>query len=208
MFTLALDVDGVLLDSDRGGAGRWSVELERKHGVSRAQLREHFFVPCWDDVVNGRRPIESALGESLRLLGSSVSVEDVLACWFAADFVLFEPAINLARCASAHGIRVVLATNQEHRRAAYLREHLEKLFSIDAMLYSADLGVQKHEPTFFALASQRLRNDDGSRSRVLFVDDLDVNVQQARKSGWEAVHATPDQRWIAEVLQRLDLPTS
>ena len=112
MFTLALDVDGVLLDSDRGGAGHWSVELERKYGVSRAQLREHFFVPCWDDVVNGRRPI--CIG---------------------------------------HGIRVVLATNQENRRAAYLGEHLGKL------------------------------------------------------SGWEAVHATPDESWIAEVLQRLDLPT-
>ena len=58
------------------------------------------------------------------------------------------------RSVSAHGIRVVLATNQEHRRAAYLGGHLGKL------------------------------------------------------SGWEAVHATPDESWIAEVLQRLDLPTS
>ena len=207
MLTLALDVDGVLLDSDRGGAGHWTVRLERECGISRTQLRQHFFVPCWDDVVNGRRPIEAALHESLRLIGSSTSVEDVLACWFSADFVPFEDAISLARAAGANGNRVVLATNQEHRRAAYLAENLGALFALDSILYSADFGAQKHEPAFYESASHRLRDKDGSPSQVLFVDDLEGNVHQARKAGWQAVHALPDQRWITEVKRLLGLPT-
>ena len=44
----------------------------------------------------------------------------------------------------------------EHRRASFLRERLGAMMPIDDVLYSADLGVQKHEAAFFELASARL----------------------------------------------------
>jgi hypothetical protein len=44
----------------------------------------------WDDVVNRRRPIEDALTEALHLIGSSAPVENVLSCWFDADYVPFK----------------------------------------------------------------------------------------------------------------------
>lgn len=207
MLTLALDIDGVLLDSDRGGSGHWTEQLERECGVSRDQLREHFFVPYWDDVVNGRRPIEVVLEQSLQVIGSSRSVEDVLACWFSADFVPFDDAVNVARAASENGDRVILATNQEHRRAAYLAAHLRSLFPFDSIFYSAALGAQKHEPAFYDSVSRRLQEKDGSSSPVLFIDDLETNVQQARLAGWQAIHATPDQRWITDVKRLLRLPS-
>lgn len=83
MWTLALDVDGVLLDPERGGDGHWTNELERRHGIGRSQLRHAFFVPYWDDVVNGRRSIEVALTDALRAANVTVGVDDVLACWFS-----------------------------------------------------------------------------------------------------------------------------
>ena len=62
ILTLALDVDGVLLDPDRNGAGHWTNELTARFGIERAQLRESFFMNSWDDVVNGRRSVEDGLG--------------------------------------------------------------------------------------------------------------------------------------------------
>lgn len=194
---LALDVDGVLLDADRGGDGDWTNELERRFGITRPQIRAAFFAERWEDVVNGRRPLEGALQEALTQLGVDTGVEEVIACWFDADYVPFEPALDLARRASAAGIRVVLATNQEHRRARYLRERLEGHFPLDDVLYSADLGIQKHDPRFFAAATARLEVDDVSR--IVFVDDVEHNVAQARAAGWTAFVALPDQAWVSEV---------
>ncbi len=62
---LAVDVDGVLLDPDRGGLGPWGNVLQEQLGIDRAALRDAFFVPCWQDIVIGRRPIEPALEQAL-----------------------------------------------------------------------------------------------------------------------------------------------
>jgi putative hydrolase of the HAD superfamily len=205
---LALDVDGVLLDPDRAGLGSWTAEMERSFGITRLQFREVFFMRSWDDVVNGRRPVEAAVAEALAGLDADVEVEDFLTVWFAADFVPVDAAIGLARRAGDAGCRVALATNQEHRRAAFLRERLGSVMPIDDLLYSADLGVQKHESVFFELASERLGLDAGRRGDVVFVDDVDHNVEQARRAGWQAVHAEPGvpaMEWIVEVERLLGL---
>ena len=100
---------------------------------------------------------------------------------------------------------MVLATNQEHRRARFLRGRLGRLFPVSDVVYSADVGVQKHESRFFDLASERL-NVNFMRSDVVFVDDLELNVQTAAGAGWTAILATPDKSWIRQVGRLLDLP--
>lgn len=206
MRILALDVDGVLLDPERAGDGHWTNELERRHGITRPQLRHAFFVRSWDDIVNGRLDIESGLAAALDEIGSTVPVEDVLSCWFDADFVPVGDAVELACRAADAGCRVVLATNQEHRRAAYLGARLGAVVPLDQVIYSADLGVQKHDARFFELASQRLAVDPSDRSSIVFVDDLEHNVEQARAAGWCAEHAVAGADWISRVDQALDLP--
>lgn len=199
MLILALDVDGVLLDPNRGGAGHWSSELELRHGITRSQLREAFFVRHWDDVVTGRLEIEEVLREALQQLGTSVDPESVLSCWFEADFFPVASAVALANRAAAAGVTVVLATNQEHRRATFLRERLGRLMPLADVLYSADLRHQKNERGFFERASERLglRRDEGER--VVFVDDLHVNVETAKAAGWRGVYAGEGNEWVAQV---------
>ena len=205
---LALDVDGVLLDPDRGGAGHWTVEMERSFGLTRPQFRDAFFMRSWDDVVNGRRPVEDGVGAALADLGADVDVEEFLRVWFEADFVLIDETVALACQAGDAGCQVVLATNQEHRRASFLGERLGAMMPIDDVLYSADLGVQKHEAAFFELASARLGVASNQRVDVVFVDDAAHNVDQARAAGWRAVHAAPGEPvdvWITEVERLLAL---
>ena len=206
VLTLALDVDGVLLDPDRNGDGHWTNELTAQFGIERAQLRESFFTNSWDDVVNGRRTIEDGLGEALARIGTTVDTESVLSCWFDADYVPIGETFDLAQRAAAAGCRVVLATNQEHRRAAYLHRRIGATVPLDGVMYSADVGYQKHDPRFFEIASERLGVNREQRSSVVFVDDVLNNVEVARSSGWRAVHASADQPWRHEVAELLELP--
>jgi putative hydrolase of the HAD superfamily len=205
MWTLALDVDGVLLDPDRHGAGHWTNDLTERFGIARAQLREAFFMRGWDDVVNGRSSIEDELGAALELLGIEVDVEAVLSCWFDADYAPIEATFELAKRAASAGCRVVLATNQEHRRAAYLSDRIGASIPLADVVYSADLGCQKHDPQFFELASERLGLTRDERATVVFVDDVPNNVEVARAAGWRAVHAPPGERWQPEVETLLGL---
>lgn len=199
MLTLALDVDGVLLDPDRGGDGDWANELTRRFGIERTQLREAFFMRGWDDVVTGRLAIEPTLAAALASIGTDLDVESVLNCWFEADFAPFESAIDLACRVAAAGVRVVLATNQEHRRAAFLRERLGARIPLADVIYSADMGCAKYDPSFFARASERLGVGEQDRQNVIFVDDVLNNVEVARAFGWQAVYATGDDTWQSTV---------
>jgi putative hydrolase of the HAD superfamily len=208
VLTLALDVDGVLLDLDRGGAGHWTNELTARFAITHDELHRTLFQPAWEDVVNGRRAIESALGAALDAMGSSAMVEDVLSCWFEADFVLIKASIEFARRATSAGVRVVLATNQEHRRARFLRDRLGEVLTFEAMVYSGAIGVQKHDPQFFEIASKQLGIGFDRRADVVFVDDTIGNVHQARVAGWTAIHAGRDVSWISEVEMALGIGSS
>ena len=195
---LALDVDGVLLDPERGGAGHWTNELTRRYGITRGELSDAFFRRCWDDILIGRRGVEEGLTEALDRIGTSVDVESVLSLWFEADFVPFVPAIEFARRAADAGALVVLATNQEHRRAAFLNERLGKSFPIHAVFHSAGIGHLKHDAAFFDRVSDRLGLQVDQRSSVLFVDDVLDNVVTAVARGWTGVHADGGAQWLID----------
>jgi putative hydrolase of the HAD superfamily len=198
-IVLALDVDGVLLDPARGGTGPWTRDLEAQHGIREEQLQEVFFRRVWGDVMIGARPIEPALRDALIELGSTAEVEEVLECWFAADFCVRADTMEAVRAWSTpRDVRVVLTTNQERRRAEHLRDHLGAEFTVSSVYFSALLGAAKPEPTFFVAASDRLQRDFGSE-RVVFVDDALENVEAARRHGWIAVHADAGVGWHHEV---------
>jgi putative hydrolase of the HAD superfamily len=100
----------------------------------------------------------------------------------------------------------VLATNQEHRRAAYLHGRIGAAFPVDRVIYSAEVGYQKHDPRFFEIASDMLDIGPRDRSNIVFVDDVMQNVHVARSSGWRAVHAAPGRSWHNDVAALLELP--
>ena len=85
-------------------------------------------------------------------------------------------------------IRVYLATNQEHLRAAHLMGHLGLADHVDG-IYSAQLGAKKPEMEFFdkVRAAVGLRADE-----LLLVDDLRENTDAALRAGWHAIHWTKD----------------
>lgn len=195
---LALDVDGVLLDADRGGRGRWNGEVEAHFGISPSDLRSAFFQRSWPAVIVGEQSVEDALQDAITRNAWPFGVDEFLQFWFATDYVPETTTIEWAARWGDAGVRLVLATNQEHRRAEHLRDHLGSRLAISDVCYSADLGVVKLDPRFFETAAQRLDIDPAGQV-VVFVDDEAANVDSARQAGWQAVHAGPDHTWRSAV---------
>ena len=83
------------------------------------------------------------------------------------------------------GGRVFAASNQEHHRAAYLRDQAGLGAHFDEIVYSAALGVCKPERVFFTTAQARMHVT--AAQSILFVDDKAENVDGARMCGWRAM---------------------
>lgn len=184
---LALDVDGVLLDPNRGGLGRWDLALQEEFGIDPAALQQRFFQRHWAAVATGQLDIEAPFAAALLDLGCQAHVDDVLRCWFEADNHLQELVVSAVAGWAAGGARLVLATTQEHRRAAFLRQRFSTLLPVELVLYSAVLGAQKPDAAFYEAASTMLATE-GFPDQVVFIDDLLPNVEAARRHGWIAVH--------------------
>jgi len=58
---------------------------------------------------------------------------------------------------------------------------------VDGIFYSAALGHRKPSEAFYALASERA---EASPSDIVFIDDVQENIESARRFGWQAIHWT------------------
>lgn len=184
-----LDVDGVLITGRPADGLSWSTDLERDLGISPADLQREFFRKHWDDIIVGHAGIEEGLAAALDRIAPHMDPGDLMAYWFGSDSRI-EPAVleDVASCRAA-GIAVWLATNQEHRRAAYLMNELGLALYVDGILYSAELGCRKPETAFYRQAELRTGFAPGE---LLLVDDTPANVAAAIEAGWNAV------RWTGE----------
>jgi HAD superfamily hydrolase (TIGR01509 family) len=200
---LALDVDGVILDPQRGGRGPWQAAFGERFGVDAGCLDGTLFAGAWNGVITGERDVETALAEALHQLGWDMGVEAALQCWFEEDFVV-EPAVLAAATAwSELGIPLALVSNQEPRRARFLQERLGTLLPLSGVAFSGDLGVVKSDPDFYDRAERRL-GVVGPGHAVVFLDDTLRNVEAATRHGWKAVHFTKDKHWRREVSAALE----
>lgn len=186
-LVIALDVDGVLVHDGHGGG--WLDVVAAEFGLTAEDFHP-WFREHWAGVVTGQRAVEDALSE----FAHPLDVERFLARWFEESSAVNEEIVAAAKQWSAFGARLVLATNQEHRRAAHLRNHLAAHLDLADVLYSADLGVGKPSALFFGAADKRL---DGAP--VVFIDDAIANVEAARAHGWHAIHYPHDADWREQV---------
>ena len=200
---VALDVDGVLLDPGRGGRGPWQVAFSQQFEVDASQLDQAYFRLAWRNVIVGRDPIESTLAAAMQALGWDIDVEDALRCWFEADFVAQSAVVDAANDWSRRGIRVVLATNQEIRRAQYIEPRLAALIPLGGIAFSGALGLLKDDPAFYAAAERQL-GITPERTSVVFVDDTEANVEAARRHGWRSLPFSTDSDWRQATEQAIE----
>ncbi len=177
-----MDVDGVILRG-RSGGGHWSATLEADLGLSAADLQRGFFSPHWNDVAVGRACLVERLSTALEIIAPHLPADRLIAYWFEQDSLIDYALLAEIEHVRATGMQVHLATNQEHKRAAYLMEELGLARYVDAIHYSAALGYQKPDPEFFRAAAARVGIEP---SHLLLVDDTPAHIDGAREAGWHA----------------------
>jgi putative hydrolase of the HAD superfamily len=182
-----LDVDGVVVRGRPRDGLPWSTSLEQDLGISSEQLHAILFAPHWDEIVTGRKELFSVLDDCMPQLTQSVTAKQLVDYWFKMDSFVDEAVLYACDKIRASGVRVFLATNQEHHRASYLVDRLRLGRHVDGMIYSAKVRARKPDLAFFQAAMAQ--TGFGPENLVL-VDDTITNLDAARKAGWAALHWT------------------
>jgi|SRR5580698_3703086 len=183
---LVLDIDGVVSLAQPGGPQPWNADLQRDWGFSSDEMVRDFFRKHWLEVVRGRLDLYVALQQYFETKGLADRVEEFVDYWFEKDAVIDSELLAIADAwRKRTGGRVFAATNQEHHRAAYLRDTVGLGAHFDEIIYSAALGVCKPERVFFTNAQARMGVTVAQS--ILFVDDSAANVDGARMAGWRAM---------------------
>ena len=197
---LMVDVDSVVVR--RADGRRWDADIEADLAIRAEDLQRGFFQAHFADVVRGRAALRDRLTPTLAEIAPHLSAGQVIDYWFAKDGELDGVLLDdLAALRGHTGLRMDLATVQEHERAAYLWATLGLSARFDAIHYAAALGCAKPDPAFFAAVVERTAL---APNELLLIDDSQRNVDGARAAGWSAVLWTGEER-LAEVLGPFDL---
>jgi epoxide hydrolase-like predicted phosphatase len=177
-----LDYGGVLMRTVDPTARR---TLERQFNLDRGQAEELVFrSPRWDDVQHGRIDSEAFwvdLGQRLDLDGGQL---DAFRRGFWAGDRLDQELLEHVRYLRRQGYRTALLSNA----SADLREYLRQLGVVDAFDVIVISGVErvaKPDPEIYRRALSHL---EVAPREAVFIDDMHVNVEAARRVG---LHAWP-----------------
>jgi len=186
---VAWDFDGVLNRNIVDGAFLWHRDFERDFGVSARDFQTFVFRSGrFDDVLVGRRDILDLLAEWAEAHGASHAPETVLDYWLERDA---QPDAEVLGWVQASGLRSVIATNNEARRADHIWTRLGYSQHMEAIFAAGPMGTRKPLPDFFAA----IETWSGlSPDAILLVDDAEENIAAAHRRGWRAFHFTDETR--------------
>ena len=179
MKVLMIDVDGVIVVHPHPHG--WSVNLERELGLARETLQAAFFERHFNDVLLGRAGLRERLGPVLQQIAPHLTCDQLIEYWFAHDSNLNLDLLQQLGRAKRRGLKLHLATVQEHERAEFLWRKLALGEQFDTIHYAADIGWAKPAPQFFAEVERR---SGFAPSEIFFIDDRIENIEAARNRGW------------------------
>lgn len=144
---------------------------------------------------------ERALAARLRTIdGEQPVAEGILTRMFAA-FHPVEPMYDMLRAARAAGLRTCLVSNSWG--AEYPREGWDEVF--DGVVISGEVGMRKPEEGIFRHALDLIGLE---AHQCVFIDDIEANINAARRLGIHGIHHTEPAATLAELerLLRLTFP--
>jgi putative hydrolase of the HAD superfamily len=115
-----------------------------------------------------------------------------------------EPMIEVMRRAKDAGYVMALLTNNVREWEPLWRSMLPVDEIFELVVDSAFVGMRKPEPEIYELTLERLGDGIGAEE-CLFVDDVEVNIDAARKLGLRAVHFRDNEQAAAEIEGALGL---
>jgi HAD superfamily hydrolase (TIGR01509 family) len=178
IVAILFDADGVLQQSADG----WR---EQVAALCPDPERSAEFVI---DVFAAERPclvgagdFREAIASILRRYGSATDADAALRLWW--QITPHRALLDLVRSLRDGGMRVALASNQHAQRARYMSQQLDYASAFDHTFFSCDIGYAKPDRRYFGEVAQQL---GAAPRQLLFIDDLEANVDAARSSGLRA----------------------
>ncbi|YAL82013.1 HAD family hydrolase [Dermacoccaceae bacterium W4C1] len=136
--------------------------------------------------LRGQGSMRECVSSLLAQWDSSLSVQEVLACW--QDLDVDAQAFALVDAVRAAGTPCHLATNQQDHRVVHMRADLGYDAHFDQVFYSSELGAMKPDAEYFEKVLKQL----GEPARTLvFIDDNAANIATASALGLRAHQHDP-----------------
>ncbi|MEM8653119.1 MAG: HAD family hydrolase [Pseudomonadota bacterium] len=189
MTILVWDFDGVLNANIVDGRFVWADRLQQDWGIETAALAGHLFHPDRiGQIMRGQLDLRDTLAAWLDQEGHAVDADAFLKYWFAKD-ALPDPVI--LKHLDRPGMRHVIGTNNERRRADYI-EHAMGFGAMVEHIFASDrIGHAKPDSAYF----DHIEAWSGAPGNDhVLVDDTGQNVEAALARGWRGFHFTDDTR--------------
>ena len=194
------DFDGVLNRNIIDGRFVWSDAFEAEIGKPFDRFQTMIFDGPFKEVIVGRLDLLDLIRRWSNDAGYMGAPEEILDYWFRNDDLVDPKSLELLEAAERVGLRNVIATNNEARRAHYIEHKMGFDARVERLFASGRLGVAKPDPAFVEIVSERL---EVAPERLLLVDDSAVNVAAAEALGWQAYHFQPGcYDILASILER------
>jgi putative hydrolase of the HAD superfamily len=186
---IAWDFDGVLNKGHQGDFDAWQAEFEADFGVSAAVFTDFIFSDGkFNAVLNGERDLLDLLTDYTKTHAVPHAPEAVLDYWLAKDAVVDTQVLGWLTACPIQG---VIATNNEHRRAAHMWETMGFKAHMAMIFASGPLGVKKPDGRFFAAIEEW---SGLAPADILLIDDAEKNIHAASARGWQTFHFTAETR--------------
>jgi putative hydrolase of the HAD superfamily len=177
-------IAAVLFDADGVVVFPWRFAryLEQECAVT-SEMTRGFFRGVFEECLVGKADLWDVLPPFLEQWGWQRSLADFTNTWFEIENAVDARLVSAIRRLRASGYICCLATSQERRRSEYMTTAMGFSEIFDRLFFSHALGVAKPDPAFFRLVTEQL-NIKGEQ--LLFWDDDPLNVEAARRCGWNA----------------------
>jgi putative hydrolase of the HAD superfamily len=171
------DADGVVIFP-----WRFAQYLEREHGITPGMTRG-FFHGIFNACLVGKADLREVLPSFLSEWGWRTSLDDFIAAWLESENAVDARVVAVICNLRSSGLTCCLATSQERYRADYMATVMGFSEIFDRLYFSHSLGCQKPDPVYYGYIQRSLELAGES---ILFWDDSVLNVEAARRCGWNA----------------------
>lgn len=177
--TILFDVDGIVIT---GRKQLFSHALAEKQGVPCESVEE-FFLNNFRKCSFGKADLKEEIAPYLVKWNWQGSVDDLLKFWFETESAKDPEILKIISGLRSKGVKCYVATRQEKYRLQYIWEIIGLKDYFDGVFSTCDIGCDKKEPEFFHYVFQKLGLKP---EEIMFFDDSQTNVENARSLGIEA----------------------
>lgn len=186
-MNILFDVDGVLIHGYHAKEHLrkcWDQNLENDFGIKRKLFAEKFIYGAFvKKVLVGKADLKDELNTFFRENNFKINVDSFVSYWMKNDSHVNHELLELVKeLAKVDEVNLYIATNQEHYRAQHLMESLGFAEIFKDIFYAAKIGAIKPSLEYF----QHIEDVLSSEQKIVFFDDSQKIIDQARQFGWEA----------------------